>query len=81
MKSYDLTFDKTDSVFNISKQFLQGQKGRLYEIRVNESTKDKVDHFLHTYRKVKSNLQVLGNGWTYYRTVYPITQITILVIN
>ena len=47
MKAYDLTFDKTDSAFNISKQFLQGQTGRLYEIRVNESTKDKADNKLN----------------------------------
>ena len=82
MKAYDATFDKTDSIFNIiSKWFLQGQMGQLDESQVNKSTKDKVDDFLHLYWKVKSNLHIFGDGSTYYWTVYPITQINILVIN
>ena len=51
MKAYDVTFDKTDSVFNIiSDRFLKRQMGQLDE--------SKVDQFLHSYGKGKSNLHV-----------------------
>ena len=62
-------------------QLLQGHMERLDESQINESTKDKVDHFLNSYGKVKSNLAVLNDGCTYYWTVYPILQIVILVNN
>ena len=39
---------------------------QLDESQVNESTQDKVDHFLNGYGKIKSNLNVLDNGCTYY---------------
>ena len=35
---------------------------------------------MNSYEKVKSNLHVLDNGSNYYWTVYPITQIAVLVI-
>ena len=64
MRAYDVTLDKTDSVFNISsKRFLQKQIGQLDEIQVNDSTKGKVDQFLHSYGKVKSNLHVFVNEY------------------
>ena len=67
MKAYVVTFDKTDSVFNIIlKRFLQKQMGQLDESEVNESIKEKVDQFLHSYGKVKLNLQVLYDGCIYY---------------
>ena len=40
--------------------------GQLDESQGNKSTKDKVDDFLHLYRKVKSNLHIFGDGSTYY---------------
>ena len=69
MKAYVVTFDKTDSVSNIIlKRFLQKQMGHLDESEVNESIKEKVDQFLHSYGKVKLNLQVLYDGCIYYWT-------------
>ena len=40
--------------------------GKLDESQVNKLTKDKVDDFLHRYRKVKSNLHIFGDGSTYH---------------
>ena len=65
----------------VSKRFLQRQIRHLDESQVNDSKKDKVDQFLQSYGKVKSNLHVLNDGCIYYWTVYPITQLAILVIN
>ena len=43
--------------------------GQLDESQVSESTQDKVNKFLNSYGKVKSNLHVLDNGCSYYLIV------------
>ena len=69
-----ITLDKTDVVFDIiSKWYLQGQMGQLDESQVNESTKEKVNHFLHSYVKVKSNLHVSDDGCMFWTMDEPFT--------